>query len=148
MASGPTIGFEKASEAKFRKNIDYYKILYPQETFRAIVKIMFDIKLLAQRRLKDKSHIITNRLRSSIFVKTLKQKFADESTNSNEYTDNQGKSYTRDFDLKLKEHEGAVGTNVHYAKYVEKLDSFIQWAFNNVDFEKRFSEIKKNIKQK
>jgi len=148
MKGGPTIGFDKASKAKFEKKVNYYRILYPEQTFKAIVKIMFDIRLLAQRRLKDKSHIITNRLRSSIFVKTLKQKFANESTNSTDYTDNTGKSFSRDFDAKLSEHEGIVGTNVHYGKYVEKLDSFMAWAYNNVDMNKRFAEITKDTKTK
>jgi len=140
------IEFDKESKKKFDKNMDLYAKKYPEETWKAIVKILFDIKLLAQRKIKADKHIITNRLRSSIFVKTPGQQYAQTSTNAIPYSDDTGRSFKRGLDVDLKKFEGAVGTNVEYAIFVEKIDSYLQYAFDSVDMDKRFDEIKNSVK--
>lgn len=106
----------------FKKLDKRFKLLgkhYPEETYRAIVKILFDMKLLAQRKLKKDDHIVTSRLRNSIFVKTPGQKFASRSGNQKRYSDNKGKGFNADLNIRLKEFEGAIGTNVQYAGDIE-----------------------------
>jgi hypothetical protein len=113
---------------------------YPEETFKAIVAILFDIKLIAQRKIKSDGHIVTSRLRNSLFVKTIKQKFANRATNKRGYSF-QGGSSDRDLSVNLKNQQGAVGTNVIYGNKIEKLDSYLEHAARTVDVNKRFREI-------
>lgn len=129
------------SARKLEKRFKILSTAYPEETFRAIIKILFDIKLLAQKKIKADGHIVTSRLRNSIFVKTPKQKFANRSGNKRTYNDNEGNSFDADLNVKLRGAEGAVGTNVIYARKIEDLDSYLGYAVNAVDMAKRFREI-------
>lgn len=105
---------------KLNKRFKLLSKAYPEETFRAIVSILFDIKLLAQKNIKENGSIVTSRLRNSIFVKTPKQKFAKRVGNKKTYNDKNGKSYNSELSVKLRGFEGAVGTNVEYAIGIEK----------------------------
>lgn len=138
---------DKASFDNLMKNMAKVAKEYPRETYRAIVKILFDIKLKAQRKIRADRHIVTNRLRASIFVKTPSQIFAKRAGNSRDFSDNTGKTWTRSLDeVTLKEYEGAVGTDVVYGPYIESLDSFMKYAYDNVDMNRRFKEVEKNVK--
>jgi len=105
------------SERKLKKNIKELK-KYPDEVFRSIVSILFDIKKLAQNRIKSNGNIVTARLRNSLFVKTPKQIHAKRSTNALSYSF-KGGSGNRMLDVSLRAFEGAVGTNVEYASSIE-----------------------------
>ena len=144
----------KVDPISFKRLNKRFKLMgkaYPEETFRAIVKILFDIKLIAQKKIKADKHIVSSRLRNSIYVKTLKQKFAKKSTNSKVYSypggiDKQGRkvpggSASRDLSVPLDGQSGAVGTNVLYGNKIEQLDSFLEHAVKTVDVNKRFQEI-------
>lgn len=120
---------------------------YPEETFRAIVAILFDIKLIAQRKIKADGHIVTSRLRNSLFVKTLKQKFAKRSTNNKPYTF-QGGTSNRDLSVQLDGQTGAVGTNVVYGRKIEDLDSYLEHGVKTVNVNKRFQEISKRANKR
>jgi hypothetical protein len=127
----------------FKKLNKRFKLMgkhYPEETYRAIVKILFDMKLIAQRKIKADKHIVTARLRNSLFVKTIKQKFANRATNKKGYTFTGG-SGDRDLNVKLRNDEGAFGTNVIYGQKIEDLDSFIEYAVQTVDVNKRLREV-------
>jgi hypothetical protein len=148
---GVTITVDKISAKRTSAKFRLMEKLYPEEVFRAIVEILFDIKLISQKKLKSDNHIVTSRLRNSIFVKTPKQKFAKKSTNSKVYSYPGGKdkrtgrmipggTATRELDVSLNGAEGAVGTNVVYASKIEKLDSFLQHSVDTVDSEKRFKQ--------
>ena len=91
---------------------------YPKEVFRSIVSILFDIKLIAQNKIKSNGNIVTSRLRNSLFVKTPKQIHAKRSTNSIAYS-YKGGSGKRGLSTILDKFEGAVGTNVEYASSIE-----------------------------
>ncbi len=135
----------------FKKLDKRFKLLgkhYPEETYRAIVSILFDIKLIAQRKIKKDGHIVTGRLRNSIFVKTPKQKFAKRAGNRKIYTDNEGRGFSGDLNINLKETEGAVGTNVVYAQKIEDLDSYIEYGVKNVDVNKRLRRIPEAARRK
>jgi hypothetical protein len=120
---------------------------YPEETYRAIVAILFDMKLIAQRKIKKDKHIITSRLRNSLFVKTPKQKHAKRATNKRVYSF-AGGTGLRFLGVNLKKHEGAFGTNVIYAKFIENMDSFIEYAAKTVDVNKRFRQIPERANKK
>lgn len=134
------ISLDPISHKKLNKRFKLMEKHYPAETFRAIVAILFDMKLIAQRKIKSDGHIVTSRLRNSLFVKTPKQEFAKRSTNKRAYTF-QGGNSDRDLSVQLKNGEGAFGTNVIYANKIENLDSFIEHAAKTVDVNKRFREI-------
>jgi hypothetical protein len=135
----------------FKKLDKRFKLLgkhYPEETFRAMVSLLFDMKLMAQRKIKKDGHIVTSRLRNSIFVKTPKQKFASRAGNKQIYSDNEGNSFGGDLNVRLRNFEGAVGTNVIYGQKIENLDSYLEYAAKNVDVNKRLRQIPENARKK
>lgn len=141
-------------ESKFKKMLEKY----PEEMYKGVVAILFDIKLIAQKKLKADGHIVTSRLRNSLFVKTPRQKFANRSTNKMNYSypggvDKQGRrvpggSGSRDLRVRVRDNEGAVGTNVIYAAKIEKLDSYLQHGVDTVDTDKRFEQAAKRAEKK
>lgn len=89
-----------------------------------IVKLLFDIKYLAQNKLKSDRHIISSRLRNSIHVQLNTQYKAalavyNRKSSGNNYADGDGKTYNAQLDVELSNNEGAVGTNVEYASAIE-----------------------------
>lgn len=122
--------------------------IYPDETFRAIIKILFDMKRLAQQKIKRDGHIVTARLRNSLFVQTLSNKLSNRANNKPIYSDKDGNVFKSKINVRLKQLQGAFGTNVIYAGKIEKLDSFIEWAIKNVDVNKRLREITDNARKK
>ncbi len=116
---GVQIEIDKVSQANLNKAI---KGLADMENdfWKATVKVLFNIKALAQLRLTDRGHVVTSRLKNSIYVKTPKQEHANRSDNSATYRDSEGKTYNSDLrSVSLGKYEGAVGTNVEYAAAVE-----------------------------
>ena len=133
-----------------RKLDKRFKVLgkhYPIETFKAIVKIAFDMKAMAQRKIKADKHIVTSRLRNSIYVKTKGQRYAKRGTNTMAYSFDGG-SDNRDLSVPVKTGEAVIGTNVLYAWKIEKLDSYIKYASENVDMRKRIKDISKKVNKK
>lgn len=130
--------------------------------FEGIVRILVQIKSLAQLRLTEKEHIITGRLKNSIYIKTPNQSEADKIArqqgieNKKRYTwvtVGNIKGGSADADLttvKLKNSEGAVGTNVVYSGKIERLDSYLYWAVKNInkDIVTYFKEVAKKNKRK
>ena len=117
-SGGFTLEFQKQSYLNLNKQMEKLSKIAPEKAFKMLVQLLFDIKFLAQQKLKSDRHIDTSRLRNSIYVKTLGQKFAKKSNNSETYTV-KGKSYSSDFNIALTDKEGAVGTNVEYADAIE-----------------------------
>ena len=115
---GATIELQQQSKANFDKQMKKLLQMAPESAFKMLVTLLFDIKTLAQQKLKSDGHIVTSRLRNSFYIKTLGQKFAKRADNSESYTA-EGKTYKSDFQVDLKEYEGAVGTNVEYAPAIE-----------------------------
>ena len=138
---------DRRSLDELNKKFRVLRYLYPEEFFKALVAILFDIKLIAQKKLKADKHIVTSRLRNSIYVKTPKQVFAKRSTNSLSYSFDGG-SGNRDLDVRLDGAEGAVGTNVVYAKKIEDLDSYLEYAVNSVNMEKRWKQAAERAEKK
>lgn len=118
-SKGGGVTIELTQQSK--KNIDLQmaklKKLAPEAARKGMFKLLFDIKALAQNKLKSDGHIVSSRLRNSIYVQTLKpQNIGD---NKETYQDETGKSYSSRLDVDLTDNEGAVGTNVEYAGAIE-----------------------------
>ena len=135
---------DKASLKNLNKNMDIIKKEYPKEAWKMVVKMLFDMKFLAQQKLKGDKHIVTSRLRNSIVVKTPKRSESDDLN----YQDNKGNSFDADLkSVKLEQDEGVFGTNVEYAGKIEFLyDSFIYWASKHVNVRKRVTELAKELR--
>lgn len=115
--------------------------------FRSVVKLLFNIKTIAQQKLKSDTHIVTSRLRNSIYVQTPNQKFANEDGNRSTYTDKLKNSF--DSELKgvsLENNNGIVGTNVEYAEKIEfNHDSFLYYALKHADVDRMGRDIAKEL---
>lgn len=110
------IEIDSRSFDALNKNFDEVKKKIPEFTYRSLVAFLFNAKSLAQNRLKDHKHIITSRLRNSIYVKS-NSKLQD----NKQYTDSNGKSYSAELEtVSLKDKEAAIGTNVEYAAAIER----------------------------
>jgi hypothetical protein len=132
----------------------------------ALIRTLFKIKALAQLRIREKGHIVTSRLRNSLYVKYPEQSKADSvgrkyneagsSDNNQNYSWNATKNQpagSGNRDLKtvnLKIGEGAVGTNVDYAGKIERMDSYLYWGAKNInkDVKRYFQDIVRNSKNK
>ena len=125
-----SIEIDQKSFDNLNKQMEILKEGTPRSLYSALTKIGYKIKSEAQIRLRGKNHIVTSRLRNSLFVKT-------KSKDSLSYQDSKGHSFVSDLrSIRVDENEIAIGTNVEYAEKIENLDSYIQWATMNVDISK------------
>lgn len=112
------IGIDPRTLKHLSDQMDLVKSGAGDSMYRALIKVAFKIKSEAQLRLTGRGHIITSRLKNSIFVKG--QKYINRPDNSLTYTDTKGKSYKSDLStVKLDANELAIGTNVEYAPAIE-----------------------------
>lgn len=132
-------------QRKLFKNMDTVKVNIPRMCYAGIVAFLFTAKMNAMNKIKADKHIVTSRLRNSIYVKTAVQTAEIGTTlkipiDKPIYGDNEGNRYDADLTtVELKDNEAAFGTNVEYAEKIERLDSFIYWGFQNAD-DKAFSK--------
>lgn len=118
MAGSIKLNIDKKTFDHVQKQIELAGEGGKASAYRALIKVLFRIQADARLRLTGRGHIITNRLRSSIFVKTQTPTITKD--NQLTYSDNTGKSYSSDLStVSVKEFEGAVGTNVEYAPAIE-----------------------------
>lgn len=140
MRGGASIELTNQSKRNLDLQLKKLNKLSSKSAYDGLIKILFDIKALSQNKLKYDKHIVTSRLRNSMYVQTPKP--IHTADNSENYKDNNGKSYSSVLDTELSETEGAVGTNVGYGSKIEYLyDSFLYWALKNVDLNKRWREV-------
>lgn len=117
------VGIDKASEIRVQQAFDG---LGDVPWFDGINMVLVKMKSLAQLRLTDRGHIITSRLKNSIYVKSLKQTNTDAIArqmgvdNSKTYQYAGGNDSRDLLTVKLGKNEGAVGTNVEYAGAIER----------------------------
>jgi len=122
-SKGGGVTIELTQQSK--KNIDLQmaklKKLAPDVARKGMFKLLFDIKALAQNKLKSDRHIESNRLRSSMYVQatSANSKYTNRPNNSETYQDETGKSYSSRLDVDLTDNDGAVGTNVEYGPAIE-----------------------------
>ena len=137
---GVQIQLDQASKQNLDKQFQALGTTISEAGPKAIFKVLMKIKTTAQNRLLGRGHIITSRLRNSIYVQM--NDVPSTPDNQRNYTDKDGKSYDAELKtVKLKtKNEGAVGTNVLYGKYVEFRDSYLYWALKNVDVSQSVGE--------
>lgn len=112
------IEIDKASFDNIQRQFEALRAGGVSSGYRAIVKVLFKIKSEAQLRLTGRGHIVSSRLKNSIYVKTKKPTLT--ANNQLTYSDSQGKSYKSDLStVSVGDLEGAVGTNVEYAPAIE-----------------------------
>jgi phage gpG-like protein len=81
-----------------------------------------DVETGAKQKLDSDGHVDTSRLKTSIHTEY-------DGSRGYSYSDNWGNSYDGALSAAVGENDVIVGTNVHYAKYIERKDSFIKYAF-------------------
>lgn len=114
------IDIDKSAFDNIQKQFNSLKIGGTASAYRALMKVAFKIKSEAQLRLTGRGHIITSRLKNSIFVKSKKMNDVIKKGNSLTYTDTKGNSYKSDLStVMLNEFEFAIGSNVEYAQDIE-----------------------------
>lgn len=87
-----------------------------------VASCMIELETVAKEKLTQDGHIDTGRLRASIFTKTIDNK-------KHRYSDQEGNSYTCELSSYVDNSQVSVGTNVEYAKKIERLDSYILYAY-------------------
>lgn len=129
------ISIDKASQNNLNKQFEALKKGSDGSLYRALVKVLMKIKTEAQLRITGKGHIVTSRLKNSIYVKMKEPlEIAGTNGNSRTYADKDGQTFSSELrSVSVKELEGAVGTNVEYADKIETMDSYLYWAMKNVD---------------
>lgn len=114
------ITIDKSAMDNIQKQFNALKNGGGSSAYRALMKVAFKIKSEAQLRLTGRGHIVTSRLKNSIFVKSKKMNDVINASNSLSYSDGKGKSYKSDLStVSLNDNEFAVGTNVEYAPAIE-----------------------------
>jgi hypothetical protein len=123
-------------QRKLFDNLDMVKISIPQICYNSIVSFLFTAKMNAMNKIKADRHIVTSRLRNSIYVLSHSKDLKDKDN----YEDDLGNVFRGVLDnVHIEQQEAAFGTNVEYAEKIERLDSFIYWGFKNAD-DKEFSK--------
>ena len=118
---------DKASTDNVQKQLDILRANGEYGALKAIYMVAEKIVNEAKMRLRGQKHIVTSRLRNSIFVKTPVK-------TSKSYTDKEGRNFTAElFSVSLTDDQCAVGTNVEYAEKIENMDPFIAWAAYSAD---------------
>lgn len=118
MANNIQIGIDPRTMKHLSDQFDLVKNGAGDSMYLALIKVAFKIKSEAQLRLTGRGHIITSRLKNSIFVKG--QKHVNGPDNGLTYTDTKGKSYKSDLStVRLAANELAIGTNVEYGPAIE-----------------------------
>lgn len=108
------------------------KMKQTQEEIHSAIKKGIDrtaiaIESDAKRKITTDGHIITGRLRASIHAEL-------KNDQSFSYKDKKGQEFDGALEEELGKQEAVVGTNVHYAPYIEygtkytAADSFLGWA--------------------
>lgn len=133
-----TITLDQASLDRLNKQMDVLRDGGKKAVSWSIRKIGDKIKNEAQMRLRGQTHIITSRLRNSLFVKTsTKPDF--------NFSDNKGNSFVSDLKtVSLDKGDIAIGTNVEYAEKIEMMDSYLEWAVRNVDVSRSIQQDMQN----
>ena len=87
---------------------------------RGVDRTAMAVESDAKNKLAADGHRKTRRLFQSIHTETTNPQHPDMKSNLNyTYKDKNNESFTGSFNEKMKDDESIVGTNVHYAPYVE-----------------------------
>lgn len=122
-----SITLDQASLDRLNQQMDVLRDGGTKAVSWSIRKIGDKIKNEASLRLRGQKHIVTSRLRNSLFVKTTTKPDFN-------FSDNKGNNFVSDLkSVSLDTGDIAIGTNVEYAEKIEIMDSYLEWAVRNVD---------------
>lgn len=105
---------------KFQNFQDEIKVEIQKEL---IATALTELETPAKETLTSDGHIDTGRLRSSIYTKY-------KGHESKRYSDHEGNGFVCNINVPVKDMQISVGTDVPYAKKIEKLDSYLEKNFN------------------
>lgn len=106
-------------------NLNKWEQIILKAAKKALIKgALVDVETGAKKKITQDGHIDTGRLRASIHTS-----YKGKETYS--YSDNEGKSFTSRLDVRYKEYNVFVGTDVHYSEKIEALDSYLFYAYKN-----------------
>ena len=143
MASGIQIEVTRKSQRHLERQLDKLTRGTERSMYSAMIKLAMKIKTEAQLRLTGRGHIVTSRLKNSIYIKA---KTPQQIPNNNQtYQDKEGQTYNADLrSVPITQNDIAIGTNVEYAPKIEHQDSFLYWAMKNVDVTKSVADDMRN----
>ncbi len=137
---GVQIELDKSSLRHLEKQFEFLKKNTNSSIPKALAKVGMRLKTTAQLRIKGRGHIVTSRLRNSIFVQGLRPVMSEN------YSDNEGRAFNAHLaSVMLREGEIAIGTNVDYAEKIELMDSYLYWATKNIDIAQDIGNELKNF---
>jgi phage gpG-like protein len=117
------IRIDISGQGQIQANANRTKEEIRRKVKAALVEIaLVDIETGAKQKLDSDGHIDTGRLRASLHTEY-------EGNRGHNYSDDFGNGYSGELTAAVGENDVIVGTNVHYAKYIERMDSFIKYAF-------------------
>jgi len=110
---------------KVKGNLNKWEQIILKAAKKALIKgALVDVETGAKKKITQDGHIDTGRLRASVHTS-----YKGKETYS--YSDNEGKSFTSRLDVRYKEYNVFVGTDVHYSEKIEALDSYLFYAYKN-----------------
>jgi hypothetical protein len=129
-----TLTLDQGSKDHLNKQFRLLREAAPRSVYSAIMKVAYKIAADASQRIKGQQHVVTGRLRSSIFVKT-------KTKASQAYSDDFNKSFVSELpSIAIGLDEVAIGTNVEYAQKIESKYPFLSWAVANFDIQKSIGD--------
>jgi hypothetical protein len=161
---------DQTSLDNLKRQIEEFKKRTGHSAYTGLCAAALQLRNDAMLRLRERKHIITSRLRNSIYIKVSKQdKSVSLPDNGLSYSDDTGATYNRDLKtVTLDAGSIAVGTNVEYAgaiefghgpiainspvnmkkigwRYLKTIpakggDSFLYWAFKNINVNQSVAE--------
>lgn len=115
------IELDKAAKKHLDRQFDILKRQGKRSAYWALMKVALKIKAEAQLRLTGRGHVVTSRLKNSIFVQAKDLSKATRAKGNNlTYSDKNGKTYKSKLStVTLDDYSFAVGSNVAYAATIE-----------------------------
>jgi hypothetical protein len=135
------ISIDSSSLAHLQNQMRLLQAHGNRSLYNSLVKLAFKIKTEAQERLKGQRHVVTSRLRNSIYVQANDPNKVNTPNNKPNYQDKNSNTFNSQLQsVGLTDTELAVGTNVEYAPLIESYDSYLYWAMRNVNVEQSVAQ--------
>ena len=105
------------------KSIKYLAGAIKVKANKELLAIGLDIETDAKEKITEDHHVDTGRLRASLHTENPK-------TSTNQYSDGTGRSFKGKLSETPKDNQVFIGTNVKYAQFIERRDSYMRYAYD------------------